>query len=98
MQKTFIGPHLRRMRLERGEIGANARAAGGGVRLIERAYTLEHRDMIVQPHVDLRRDTLGAIGLFRLIIQETCSRGGERCQKDDQPDEPDQQRQQPICP
>ena len=41
---------------------------------------------------------IGAIGLFGLVVEETCSRGGERCQKDDQPDEPDQQRQQPICP
>ena len=100
MSKPSAASHPRRLhlRLQRGEIGADAGAAGGGVRLIKRAHTLEHRDMIVQPHIDLRRYTRRTIGFFRLIIQETCSRGGERCQKNDQPDKPDQQRQQPICP
>ena len=86
------------LRLKRAEIGADAGAAGGGVGLIERAHAFEDRDMVAQPHVELRRDAFGLVGFFGLIIEEAGTGRDDGREQNDQPDEPDQQRQQPICP
>jgi len=82
MQKTFIGPHLRRMRLERGETqGAMARALG-----ISPSYVnlLENNERSVSVQVLLRlfevygvdwreiveEDSTGALSDLRSVLQD----------------------------
>src|SRR3546814_7636750 len=84
------------LRPQRREIGADAGAARLAVRLIERAHAFQHRDMIAQPHVDLHRDAVGAVGLFAAIVEKARHRGEQRGDQYDETHAADGERQQPV--
>src|SRR3546814_17801898 len=55
-------------------------------------------DMIAQPHVDLHRDAVGAVGLLAAIVEKARPRGEPRGDQYDETHEADGERQQPVFP